>query len=152
MANKKRRKKVAPQRSNAGRKKELKRFELEKWSGGDASDDVLATNQIAFIVTTSGGTPLNTTDVNKLWRILQHELRALGHKLKRKGQPLDPPEKKLKVVEPPTDNNVVEEKSEETAPPEASSPDGDLTGSPYSLPAKPQIADLADPDDPHPNQ
>ena len=166
MAIKKRRKKVIP-RPGAGRKKELKRFELEKWVGGSTHepDDVLKPNEVAFLVRTSGGTPLNTTDVGKLWRLLQHELRALGHKLKRKGQPLDPLEKKLKAVEPPNgqetpDGNLdgAVTNNYERVVGEDGSAEIRLTGEvaapvvAYSPPAKPQIADLADPDDPHPNQ
>lgn len=151
MANKKRRKKAAITRPGAGRKKELKRFELEKWVGGSTHepDDVLKPNEVAFLVRTSGGTPLNTTDVGKLWRILQHELRALGHKLKRKGQPLDPPEPraKLKAVEPPNEQEGAPDTSGSFPVAAPTSSDGDLGG---YVPA--QIADLSDPDDPHPNQ
>jgi len=146
MATKKRRKKVAPV-SKAGRKKEIKRFILEKWSGGDAADDVLKANEIAFVVKTSGGTPLNTTDLNKLWRLLQHELRALGHKLVRKGQPLDPEPKPQKAeaagAETPTDVDPVHDNGTPNDPDEPS-PDESAPGS--------HVADLSDPDDPHPNQ
>lgn len=156
MATRKKRKKAVYDGPRPGRKKDIKRFELEKWSGGDAPDDVLKANEVAFVVRTSGGTPLNQSDVNKISRILQHELRAQGHKLKRKGQPLDPPEPKPEVEDTSPPESA--EKSEDTTvlssangyptANDAPSPDGDLNEA-YSAP---KIADLSDPDDPHPNQ
>lgn len=156
MAARKKRRKVATDGPKPGRKKELKRFELEILSG---SPEGMEVNEIAFVIRTSGGSPLNQSDTNKLSRLIQHALRSWGHKLRRKGQPLDPPAPK----EP-------EPKVEETAPPdpentptpeggtgpvnsgsfpvaEASSADGDLGG--Y---VPPQVADLSDPDDLNPNQ
>lgn len=112
-ARKKRRKAALPPKSKAGRKKEIKRFELELVVSSSYSRDgaevptlICGKNEIAFVVRTSGGTPLNTTDTGKLYRLLQHELRALGHKLKRKGQELDPKEEappKKDVAETPED-------------------------------------------------
>lgn len=98
MAIKKRgRKKTAPPPPKRGRKKELKRFEMETWYHGDGGVAVtLEANEIAFVIRTSGGTPLNTSDVKKLFSGLQHEIRALGHILKRKGQSLDPEPQKPK--------------------------------------------------------
>jgi hypothetical protein len=87
MAARKKRKAV-PEKSKAGRKKEIKRFEMETRTGAGLVASF--PNEIAFVVRTSGGTPLNPTDTGKLHRLLQHELRRLGHKLKRKGQELDP--------------------------------------------------------------
>jgi hypothetical protein len=158
MATRKKRKKAVYDGPRPGRKKDIKRFELEKWSGGDAPDDVLKPNEVAFVVRTSGGTPLNASDVNKISRSLQHQLRGMGHKLKRKGQPLDPPEPKNSDASPAeSEPEPGSEKGEDTtalssangypAADDAPSPDGDLSG--YS---SPKIADLSDPDDPHPNQ
>lgn len=123
MAAKKKTKRRGTPRPGAGRKKEIKRFILEKWTGEGAQDDVMAQNEIAFVVKTSGGSRLNITDTNRLYRFLQHELRALGHKAVRKGQELDlaPKPKKVKetaevipapaFVEPDTESTEVEPSS-----------------------------------------
>lgn len=135
MATKKKRKAAPAPKSKAGRKKEIKRFELEKLVGGDESNEALEANEIAFVVRTSGGTPLNTTDTGKLFRLIQHELRKLGHKLKRKGQDLDPepePEKASTSAPEPTsadgdlgDDDRAEEEQELEDSSQTTSPDPD---------------------------
>lgn len=119
---KKRGRKAAPPPTKRGRKKELKRFEMETWTHEDMRPDPVsgratAPNEVAFVVRTSGGTPLNATDVKKLFGVLQHELRSLGHHLKRKGQPLDPEPKQPKTKkggepEAPTNDALAEAASE----------------------------------------
>lgn len=137
MAARKKRK-AAPEKSKAGRKKEIKRFELEI---ADASSEYnLEGCEIAFVVRTSGGTPLNTTDTGKLYRLLQHELRALGHKLKRKGQELDlaEPEKAepASAADNPEDDDAKRHDPDDEQPEEV----------PDSAPESEEVA-LADPDD-----
>lgn len=131
MAARKKTRKAAPEKSKAGRKKEIKRFEMEIWTE-QAGNGPVAENEIAFVVRTSGGTPLNPTDTGKIHRLLQHELRALGHKLKRKGQELDPVKEEAPPEPPPADD---------PAPPEEAQGDEDA---PENAPA----ASPADPDDP----
>lgn len=156
MAARKKRRKAATDGPKPGRKKELKRFELNVLSAdnmGDTTQWKAGSNEIAFVIATSGGSPLNQSDTNKLSRLIQHTLRSWGHKLKRKGQPLDPPEPKAEETPTPDSENKPPREGE-TDPvnsgsfpvAEASSADGDLGG---YIP--PQIADLSDPDDPHPN-
>jgi hypothetical protein len=99
---KKRGRKAAPPPPKRGRKKELKRFEMETW-GPHTQASTLDVNEVAFVIRTSGGSPLNASDVKKLFRILQHEIRSLGHHLKRKGQPLDPAPKASKKAAPAED-------------------------------------------------
>lgn len=107
------RKGAAPPPLKRGRKKELKRFEMETRVG---SPEGVEANEVAFLVRTSGGSPLNASDVKKLFRALQHEIRALGHHLKRKGQPLDPAPKAPKEPEEAAPEPPAEEASPEPTP------------------------------------
>lgn len=125
------RKGAAPPPLKRGRKKELKRFEMATWTHENLEIG-MDPNEVAFVVRTSGGTPLNASDVKKLFRALQHEIRSLGHHLKRKGQPLDPEPKqpKAKKEEPetpqPSDDAPEAEAAPEVgddSPPEDADPD-----------------------------
>lgn len=142
MALKKRgRKKQVEQTAKPGRKKELKRFELDTL--GNADTEALDKNEVAFLVRTSGGTPLNQTDVAKLHRLLQHELRRLGHKLKRKGQDLDPAPKPAAEPETPAP-------AEETPSPEEGAATVEEITSPHEEPMPAPNPSLADPDNSDP--
>lgn len=122
------RKGAAPPPLKRGRKKELKRFEMETWHTTEMDQGVgaakVAANEVAFVVRTSGGTPLNASDVKKLFRALQHEIRSLGHHLKRKGQPLDPKPKEAKEPKEAAPEQPTEETASEPAPEPAVSDDG----------------------------
>lgn len=143
------RKGAAPPPLKRGRKKELKRFEMDVWTHGDMQPDPVseratAPNEVAFVVRTSGGTPLNTSDAKKLFRMLQHEIRALGHHLKRKGQPLDPEPKAPKEPKGPTKEPAPEPAAPEPEETQASpSPESEDHAEPEAKAA----ANPVDPDD-----
>ena len=136
---------VVPDVVKPGRKKELKRFEMLTLTRADTTE--FDENEVAFVIRTSGGTPLNQTDVGKAFRTLQHLLRSLGHKLKRKGQELDPapkPEEPKQEEAPPTQNSEQNPTVEPASEPEATE----------EAPADPEPVpnpSLSDPDDSDPN-
>jgi hypothetical protein len=139
MAARKKRKAV-PEKSKAGRKKEIKRFEMIQCTTEDTEQWTPLPNEVAFIVRTSGGTPLNPTDTGKLHRLLQHELRRLGHKLKRKGQELDPgPEAaKIEAPAPEADTSHVDpSKDLDPAPSDQAWPSADDVKAPAVIEADP---------------
>lgn len=148
MAARKKRKAV-PEKSKAGRKKEIKRFEMAIWdhkASGDVAP-VCNPNEIAFVVRTSGGTPLNPTDTGKLHRILQHELRRLGHKLKRKGQELDPEPETAKIEAPAPEadtSHADPSKDLDPAPSDQAWPSADDVKAPTADPALDGDADDSD--------
>lgn len=126
-ARKKRRKSRIVEKSNRGRKPDSRRFELEVHDNGSAESFNVGDNEVIFLVRTSGGSPLKVTHAHKLEKFILTELKAMGHKLLRKGQELDP-------VAPP-----------EPPPPESTAPEMDTSPTADVVVAPP--ASLADPDD-----
>ena len=131
-------KRAVPPESRPGRKKDVRRFELEIFSGeGNGHTNV---NEVAFFLRTSGGTPLNATDTKKVagWILLQ--LKLLGHKMRRKGQELDPaPKDEKPTVETKDDHETPTEigsTDTEESPVSATTPDGDDSDSHTAAPTE----------------
>lgn len=98
VARKRRKKKLTgPPPNPRGRKKELKKFELEIVDSD--SEHGMDLNEVAFLVRTSGGSSLTGRDTKKVADMIRLELRRLGHTPNRKGKPLDPPAKTEELSE-----------------------------------------------------